>query len=122
MKIKFSDSRKNEYLVQTNKGPTNINCLRFGEIYDILLKERASPRLPWKRKWEDENAILPTDWSSVWENVHSPLLVNEVQSSLWEMLHRNFMCGYFERMAFNGDGKCKLCGEYQNERIHIFDT
>ena len=122
MKIKFSDSRKNEYLVQTNKGPTNINCLRFGEIYDILLKERASPRLPWKRKWEDENAILPTDWSSVWENVHSPLLVNEVQSSLWEMLHRNFMCGYFERMAFNGDGKCKLCGEYQNERIHIFVT
>ena len=32
------------------------------------------------------------------------------------------MCGYFEKIAFNGDGKCKLCGEDQNERIDIFST
>ena len=43
-----------------------------------------------------------------------------MQSSLWEMLHRNYMCAYFARLAFEEDGVCKLCHVIQDSRTHIF--
>ena len=48
------------------------------------------------------------------------MLNYQVQSSLWETLHRNFMCGYFARIAFNEQGICKLCNTEELTRTHIF--
>ena len=44
----------------------------------------------------------------------------EVQSSIWETIHRNFMCAYFAKLAFNESATCLLCKNEQLTRTHIF--
>ena len=85
-----------------------------------LLCKRKSPPHPWKQKWESEGNIETSDWVTVWENVHHPSMSQKVQSSAWELLHRNYMCAYFAKIIFQGTGICKLCRVEQKERIHIF--
>ena len=120
MKLRYSSSEKCVYEVDTVDGPKDINCFLFSDIYNFILHKRPPTIKPWKLKWESEQKIDFSEWKIVWSNVHHFTLSSKVQSSLWELLHRNFMCAYFEKIAFNGSGVCKLCKAVQNERTHIF--
>ena len=122
MKLKYSSSEKCVYKVDTVDGLKDINCFLFCDIYNYILHKRPPTVKPWKLKWESDQKIDVSEWKKVWSNVHHPTLSGKVQSSLWELLHRNFMCAYFEKIAFNGSGVCKLCNTIQNERTHIFVT
>ena len=42
----------------------------------------------------------------------------KVQSSIWQMIHRNFFSGY--KKMYRNDGKCKLCKTIESKRTHIF--
>ena len=48
------------------------------------------------------------------------MLNPKIQSSLWEMCHRNFMCAYFAKIAFNESSVFQLCNQEQLNRVHIF--
>ena len=85
-----------------------------------MLNLRKPSVKPWKTKWEQEGVITTSDWPSLWDNIHHYSLSQVVQSSLWEMVHRNFMCSYFAKLAFGQDGACKLCRTEEMERTHIF--
>ena len=52
-------------------------------------------------------------------NVHDTLNNYQVQSSMWELFHRNYMCAYFAKLVFNKSGNCKLCGKLELKRTHI---
>ena len=69
------------------------------------------------QKWESEWNIESSDWVTVWENVHRPSvrLIQKVQSSAWELLHRNYMCAYFAKIIFQGTEICKLCTVEQKD-------
>ena len=101
-------------------GIKDVTLCNFSTLYSALLSQRKVSAKPWIAKWEQEGTINNSDWIFVWNNVHHSIISQTVQSSLWELLHRNYMCSYFSKLAFGGDGKCKLCGLEEFERTHIF--
>ena len=56
----------------------------------------------------------------IWTNIHDNMNNYQVQSSMWELIHRNYMCAYFAKLVFNNLGNCKLCGKLEQKRTHIF--
>ena len=122
MKISFSDNERSKFEIATRDGAKDISCCHFQTLYDSCLHLRKPSTKPWVAKWENEGTILSTEWTQVWENVHHPCNSQIVQSSLWELIHRYYMCSYFAKVAFNEDGVCKLCHTVEMERIHIFMT
>ena len=72
----------------------------------------------WENKWEAD-LQHNMDWKKVWANVHNKQINYKVQSSIWEMIHRNYMCGYILKKMNIGDGLCKLCKEPETQRTHI---
>ena len=122
MKLKYSANGNMQYQILSDKGLKNINLFSFSDLYDYLRDKRTRQIQPWKQKWENELAIDPSEWPLVWSNVHHFSIVYKVQSSLWELLHRNYMCAYFAKIIFQDTGICKLCNRDQNERTHIFLT
>ena len=71
-------------------------------------------------KWERELDITNTDWTRIWLNIHKCTENYKIESSIWQMIHRNFVCSYFLKKIYNTDGKCKLCGQIESNRTHIF--
>jgi hypothetical protein len=59
------------------------------------------------------------EWNRIWQSVHDNIIPYDVQSSIWEMLHLNFYCGYKERLLNYGTGHCKLCGDLEEGVHHI---
>ena len=122
MRISFNDNDKCKYEVSTRAGVKDLELCSFNDLYDSLLFHRKPPVKPWKTKWENEGIITREDWNDVWMNVHHQSINQATQSSLWIMLHRNFMCAYFAKLAYNEDGVCKLCNNVQLARTHIFTS
>ena len=120
MKLSFCDNDKSVYFIATPDGSKDVTLCNFSTIYISLLNLRKPSVKPWKTKWEQEGVITTSDWPSLWDNIHHYSLSQVVQSSLWEMVHRNFMCSYFAKLAFGQDGACKLCRTEEMERTHIF--
>ena len=52
--------------------------------------------------------------------MHAGVFNYKVQSSIWEMIHRNYICGYIFKQMHNSDGVCKLCNKLERQRTHIF--
>lgn len=46
----------------------------------------------------------------------------EIQSSVWEMIHLNFYCGYKAKLFQYDTGKCNLCGKIEEGSHHIMTT
>lgn len=120
MKIKYSEKVKNEYTIQKGLDDWDIQNCKFKDIYNYFLEQRKEPTKLWKQKWGLELEIDDEEWPFIWENVHHKSLNYKIQSSVWEMLHRNFMCSYFAKIAFHKSGECKLCKKEQTSRTHIF--
>ena len=120
MKVSFSDNDRSKFEISTRDGAKDISCCDFQTLYDSCLYLRKPSTKPWVAKWENEGTILSTEWAQVWQNVHHPCNSQVVQSSLWELIHRNYMCAYFAKVAFNENGVCKLCYTVEMERTHIF--
>ena len=106
--------------ISTRSGPKDLSLCDFQTLYDSLLFRRKSTNKPWVKKWEREKVITSSDWIHLWKNVHHCSLSQTVQSILWELTHRNFMCAYFAKIAYDDDGVYKLCKCEQTERTHIF--
>ena len=96
--------------------------ISFGDIYDFILREKRKPANVWEDKWmnDSELGLTKDQWSLVWANVHHKSLNYKIQSSVWETIHRNFMCQYFAKIAYKDPGMCKLCKQEQLTRTHIF--
>ena len=119
-RIVYSSSDKNEYRVQIGKNETDLFKTSFKEVYAELMRTRKKPANIWVEKWENDSGIKLEEWEGIWRNVHCHMLSPYVQSTVWETLHRNYMCAYFAQIAFNESNICMLCGSPQNKRTHIF--
>ena len=119
-RIVYSNSDKNEYRVQIGKNETDLFKTSFKEVYAELMRTRKKPANIWVEKWENDLGIKSEEWEGIWRNVHCHMLSPYVQSTVWETLHRNYMCAYFAQIAFNESNICMLCGSPQNKRTHIF--
>ena len=73
----------------------------FKEVYAELMRSRKKPANIWVEKWENDLGINSEEWEGIWRNVHCHMLNPYVQSTVWETLHRNYMCAYFAQIAFN---------------------
>ena len=120
MKMKYNDSGLNEYYIMIAGKRQNLALISFNVLYSFLLNSKPNQTCLWVGKWEEDTGIPVDAWPEIWSNVTSKMLDYQVQSSLWETLHRNFMCGYFARIAFNEQGICKLCNTEELTRTHIF--
>ena len=92
----------------------------FKDLYAVILDTKNTSSKLWIGKWENDTGIQENEWNGVWANVHSKLLNQKVQSSLWETIHRNFMCAYSANIFFQESPQCKLCKTMQQSRTHIF--
>ena len=120
MKMKYNDSGLNEYYIMIAGKRQNLALISFNVLYSFLLNSKPNQTCLWVGKWEEDTGIPVDAWPEIWSNATSKMLNYQVQSSLWETLHRNFMCGYFARIAFNEQGICKLCNTEELTRTHIF--
>jgi len=111
----FSLTRENEKIVIT-KGI-------FKVIYNCILESKINNTSKiWEQKWGVE-LNMPEDglnWENIWKVVHNGIVNYKVQSSIWEMIHRNFICGYILKQMHKSDGVCKLCNKLERQRTHIF--
>ena len=100
MKIKYSDKGKDEYIVKVKDKDLDLLSLSFKDLYAVILDTKNASSKLWIGKWENDTGIQENEWNGVWANVHSKLLNQKVQSSLWETIHRNFMCAYSANIFF----------------------
>ena len=98
----------------------NINGF-FKDIYVCILAKADSQINIWENKWalEMENG-QDINWEQVWISVHNKMLNYKMQSSIWEMIHRNYICGYILKQMNRSDGLCKLCNNLEQNRTHVF--
>ena len=120
MKIKYSYKGKDEYIVKVKDKDLDLLSLSFKDLYAVILDTKNASSKLWIGKWENDTGIQENEWNGVWANVHSKLLNQKVQSSLWETIHRNFMCAYSANIFFQESPQCKLCKTMQQSRTHIF--
>ena len=52
--------------------------------------------------------------------LHIGQIKQGMESSVWETIHRNYMCAYFAKIAFNKSPTCVLFKNEQRWRTHIF--
>ena len=100
----------------------NING-KFKDIYSSILLESNLRVKIWENKWQgDLGGSFTLNWEQIWTSVHNKMLNYKIQSSIWEMIHRNYICGYILKKMNRGDGICKLCNTLEQKRTHIFMT
>ena len=120
--ITFSDQDEDNFkLTKLNDEKMyNINGF-FKDIYACILA-KSDPQINiWQNKWalEMENG-QDINWEQVWISVHNKMLNYKMQSSIWEMIHRNYICGYILKQMNRSDGLCKLCNNLEQNRTHVF--
>ena len=120
MKINYSTSNSSQFVLLVGDKIEKLSGLAFKVLYKIVLEKKAKASKVWIGKWEEDTGIEEEQWPKIWENVHNKMLNPKIQSSLWEMCHRNFMCAYFAKIAFNESSVCLLCNQEQLNRVHIF--
>jgi len=93
----------------------------FKDVYSSILSKSDSTVNIWENKWASElgngEEIV---WDQVWDCVHNNITNYKVQSSIWEMIHRNYICAYILTQMYRGDGICKLCKNIERTRTHVF--
>ena len=120
MIIGFSKNNKNEFFVTVEDKDLDLSKISFKELYKILLNKKPKISNLWVGKWTEDTGVEEDKWPGIWENVHSSSLNQKIQSSIWETLHRNFMCAYFAKIIYNKSAVCLLCKNEQITRTHIF--
>ena len=97
----------------------NLSNSPFKFLYQEFIRIQTL-NITCQPKWEKELDITNTDWTRIWLNIHKCTENYKIESSIWQMIHRNFVCSYFLKKIYNTDGKCKLCGQIESNRTHIF--
>ena len=114
---------ENGYTYKCGDRATKLEKITFKELYNGLVNDKDISR-PWEGKWNTLLRYYTLDideagWKSIWQNIHDNLIPYDIQSTIWSILHLNFYCGYKEKLLGYGDGKCKLCGEFEEGSHHI---
>jgi hypothetical protein len=118
--IKFSNNNQDYYYISgKNNEEINFKDSNFKTIYKGIQNKEIDSRQIWVNKWKNDFQIEENEWEDIWMNVHDILNNYQVQSSMWELFHRNYMCAYFAKLVFNKSGNCKLCGKLEQKRTHI---
>ena len=118
--LTFSNDNESHYfIIDKNNTQIDLNKCEFKVLYREILDRNIDNNKIWVNKWKSEFQIEEQDWLQIWENIHDNLNNYQVQSSMWELLHRNYMCAYFAKLVFNKSGNCKLCGKLELKRVHI---
>ena len=120
MKIVYNTNEACDFVISVNDKQERLFDIPFYNLYHILLGLKPRNTGHWVGKWEEDTGITEDVWPDIWANANCKMLNYKVQSSLWETLHRNFMCAYFAKIAFNDSGICMLCKSEQLGRTHIF--
>lgn len=120
---KLGNVDQNSYCITYNGQLKGISTLSFKDIYKHLIDKRNVDR-GWENKWNNILRYYTLDidegeWERIWEGIHDKLLTFETQSTIWNMIHLNFYCGYKEKIMNYGEGKCRLCGEIEQGSHHI---
>jgi len=98
----------------------NINGY-FRDVYGCILAKSVSQNRIWEDKWTlDLQNGADIIWENIWVSVHNNINNYKVQSSIWEMIHRNYISGYILRQINRSNGLCKLCNNIEQTRTHIF--
>jgi hypothetical protein len=118
-RIIFPNKDKDEFCIGNDSTlADDFSCIYKG----LLLRSSLTNVSIWERKWSTEvgfeNVVL--DWKKIWTSVHNKISCYNVHSSIWEMIHRNYICGYSLRQMNFANGRCKLCNQQEEQRIHIF--
>ena len=87
----------------------------FKTIYIVAMERKKNPKI-WEQKWYNELNILELEWTKIWDNLNNGYVDYKVQSSIWQLIHRNFISGYILNKMYRNDGKCKLCKTIESKR------
>lgn len=120
--IVFSNKEKNVFQITKSNDPEmhNING-HFREVYGCILAKTGNQNRIWENKWEiDLQNGEDIIWENIWNTVHNRISNYKVQSSIWEMIHRNYISGYILKQMNRSNGLCKLCNTIEQTRTHIF--
>ena len=114
------DGQDHYYILGTNNAQIDIKDSDFKNLYREIVLRQIDPRKIWEQKWKDDLQIEENEWENIWSNVHDNISNYQIQSSMWELIHRNYMCAYFVKLIFNKSGNCKLCGKTEFKRMYTF--
>lgn len=112
--INMSSREENEYYINIADKMSNINNLKFKNIYlNFLIKKEE--RREWEQKWTLILQSSDISWENVWSNVNDNTHNHYVKSAMWEMNHLNFWSG------FKAGERCNLCKEFEEDTSHIIN-
>ena len=115
----FTNNENDEFVFSLSDDILLSNDFKI--VYNnILINNQPHVRV-WENKWSlDLGPISRIEWEQIWSLVHNRISKFSVQSSIWEMIHRNFICGYSLSLMNISGGVCKLCRQVESQRTHIF--
>jgi len=117
--ITFTNLNEDTYEIEVADRKIDLSNSSFKSLYQEVIRNQTS-NITCQPKWELELDITNMDWTELWLNIHKCTDNYKIESSIWQMVHRNFICSYFLKKIYNTDGKCKLCGQIELNRTHIF--
>jgi len=119
----ITPAEKHIFLIKNEEKETDLLSLNFKETYMIILSKQKFRKI-WEPKWNQKlnRQITKEEWSKIWMIVNHSMINYRVQSSIWEMIHRNFITNYSLKKMNRSDGICKLCHLIEEDRCHIFTT
>ena len=122
-RIQFDCNNKDCFYVICKGEEKALHGLCFNDIYSIFISKKSISR-PWIEKWESEFDMIKDVWMFVWRNVHDKTLSYDVQSSAWEMIHRNFVSSSYITKYIDQSAStlCKLCHKVEEHRTHVFTS
>ena len=120
-RMQFSNGLNDEFFIQNDSEAIELSS-NFKTIYMLLVCKNQRQNKIWVTKWANDfvNVNPQLDWNLIWTTIHKYTTNYKVQSSILEMVHRNFTCGYILKLINLGDGICKLCKCLEEKRTHIF--
>ena len=119
-KIIYTNKCQDTFTIVKDQNRVDISSGDFKSIYNFILINKVSAIKLWEQKWRVDLNNNGLNWNKIWNNVHNPIFNYKIQSSIWEMIHRNYICGYILKQMHKSDGVCKLCDKLESERTHIF--
>ena len=119
-KIKYTNKDHDAFSLSKGDELSDISKGSFKIIYNFILMEKSVTIRIWEQKWRDELNKENLNWDNIWNNINEKMFNYKIQSSIWEMVHRNFISGYILRQMHKSDGICKLCKKIERQRTHIF--